>query len=132
MIEKTLWRGRPSHYYYLGSYILGGVLCLAYGLGLLLVLCAIIDRYRHKYYITNQHIGTETGLIARNTIEVRIGDVRSVNMKQGVFERLFKVGTIKIAAAGTDKYEVVLKGISKPEKIKNGVTRLIQQQRGRK
>ena len=122
--EETLWEGNPSHYYFLGAYIIGGILVLAYGLGLIIIIWALLNKTSRVFTITNKRIKSKGGIIARSTREVTLKDIRSINLKQNIIERLFNLGTIEIGSAGTAGIEVTFRGIPKAPKIKNMVAEL--------
>lgn len=126
--EKTLWEGNPSHLNYLFAYIIGGLLVIAYGLGLLVILIAIIDRKCKIFTITNKRVKSKAGIISRSIHEVFVKDIRSVNLQQGILERLFGLGTVNIGSAGTAGIEVSFKGISQPMEIKEKIQKLKGQQ----
>lgn len=149
--EKTLWEEHPSHLYYLFAYIIGGILILIYGLGLLLdslgllirlpiilseiygwglpiglpiALFALLNRKSKVFTITNKRVRSKVGIVSRSIHEVFIKDVRSVNLHQGILERLFGLGSINIGSAGTAGVEVSFKGISQPLEIKEKIQKL--------
>jgi len=126
--EKTLWEGNPSHLNYLFAYIIGGLLVFGYGLGLLVILIAIIDRKSKVFTITNKRVKSKAGIISRSIHEVFVKDIRSVNLQQGVLERLFGLGTINVGSAGTAGIEVSFKGILQPIEIKEKIQKLKEQQ----
>jgi uncharacterized membrane protein YdbT with pleckstrin-like domain len=128
--EKTLWQGSPSHYYYLGAYIIvGGLLIFAHGyrLGIIIILWALLDKKSKIFTITNKRTKSKKGILARTTREVALKDIRSINLKQSIIERLCNLGTIEIGSAGTAGIEVSFNGISQAPKIKNMITELKDQ-----
>ena len=123
-LEKTLWEGNPSHLNYLFAYFIGGILVLGYGVGLLVILIIIIDRKCKVFTVTNKRIKSKAGIISRSIHEVFIKDIRSVNLQQGILERLFGIGTVNIGSAGTASIEVSFKGISQAPDIKEKIQKL--------
>ncbi len=65
--------------------------------------------------VTNQRSVLQSGLIARETSEVRHDDVRNMQIDQSVFQRVLGVGTIAISSSGQDDFEIVAKGMPHPE-----------------
>lgn len=71
-----------------------------------LVIAALIfgyvyySRSRSRYVVTNERIKKDVGLIRSSSGEVRITDIRSLNTKQGVIERFFSKGSVKIDSGG--------------------------------
>jgi len=122
--ERTIWQGNPSHYYYLGAYIIGGLLVFAYGLGLIIIIWALLDKSSKVFTITNKRVKSKKGILARTTREVAPKDIRSINLKQGIIERLCGLGTIEIGSAGTAGIEISFNGIVQAPKIQNTITEL--------
>jgi uncharacterized membrane protein YdbT with pleckstrin-like domain len=89
----------------------------------ILVLCLIIA-YRHlswRYSIENGVIESRHGLIAREVRSVRVEDVRSINVKQNVLQRLLNLGDIEFSSAASTDAEVVFTGVSSPLKVKEKI-----------
>jgi len=122
--EKTIWQGNPSHYNYLGAYIIGGLLVLAYGLGLIIIFGALLHKNSQVFTVTNKRVKSKKGILARTTREVALKDIRSINLKQSIIERLCSLGTIEIGSAGTAGIEVSFNGIVQAPKIKNTIAEL--------
>ncbi|HPC18618.1 MAG TPA: PH domain-containing protein [Kiritimatiellia bacterium] len=123
--ENDIWKGTPSYLYYLGHFIFGVILILFFGLGLLFIIYALLDRNTKQYTITSKRVMAKTGIISRHIGEVGIKDIRSINVNQGILERIFGVGTVEIASAGTAGVEVKFVGVSNPVHIRD----LIRQQK---
>lgn len=62
--------------------ILGLLLLSFYGLGLLLWISAAITYYTTELAITNKRVVAKFGLIRRNTVEMNISKVESVQVDQ--------------------------------------------------
>jgi len=57
------------------------------------------------------------GIIFTSMEKVFIQDIRNTELTKNIWERIFNLGTIRIATAGTDGYEIELKGYSDPDAI---------------
>jgi membrane protein YdbS with pleckstrin-like domain/DNA-directed RNA polymerase subunit RPC12/RpoP len=123
LTENELWRGNPSYLYYLLHFIFGIALIFPFGLGLVFIIYAVLDRNTKVFVLTNKRVTAKTGIIARNVHEVGIRDIRSINVKQGIIERLFGLGAVEIASAGTAGVEVRFSGIKNPITIRDMVRR---------
>jgi len=136
LTENELWRGNPSFLYYLGKFIFGGIVLLVsfcflpvFGarallgsiFGLIPILFAILDRNTKTFTLTTKRVATRAGIISRHTHEVSIKDVRNLNVKQGIIERLFSLGTIEIGSAGTAGIEIKFAGIKNPTTIRDKI-----------
>ena len=75
-------------------------------------------RISFSYTITTRRVECRQGLIARNTTEVDIKDVRNVSVEQNAIHRIVNIGNVMIGTAGTGGIEVSLRGVAQPHKIK--------------
>lgn len=107
--ERVLIEEKPAVISYLGVYILGAILLLAYGLGLLLIIGAIIHRNSIRYTITNLRIKTKRGILSRELNEIDIAHIRNITVKQCFSDMLVGVSQVLIGTSGTAGYEIVLK-----------------------
>ena len=145
--EKKIWESHPSSLYYLGYWIWGIILFLFWGIGLIFgpsttpgacaislffyvfpfcggpIIYAILDQKTRTFTHTSRRVMAKVGIIARKTHEVEIRDIRGINMKQGLVERLFGLGTVGVGSASTAGLEVVFKGIPNPAKVRDEIRR---------
>jgi len=61
----------------------------------------------------------EKGVLSKDVKEVFISDIRTVDTKQSLLQRMFKIGDVMIATAGTSGYEDVAYGLPDPRGIKD-------------
>lgn len=122
--ERIIWEGTPSHLHFLGDHIVWGIIGCVTIIGFLGNLYIFLKTKSTKYKFTNKRLSTEMGVLSKQTAEVAIKDIRSVNSKQGLFERLFGLGTVEIGTAGTAGIEVSFVGIPDAPKIKDQITQL--------
>ena len=122
-IENDIWTGKPSYLYYIWHFIFGILLLPLFGFGLLFILYALLDRNTKVYTLTNKRVMSKAGIISRRVNEVGVKDIRNINVKQGIFERLFGVGTVEIASAGTADIEVRFIGVNDPIRARDLIRR---------
>ena len=133
---RLLWKGRPSHWYYVARYVLVGLMLLAamiiaaaqvapeyvppiiIGVALILLLAAIIERISTHCTVTTQRVVLRTGLLSRSVKDIPIRSIREIQLKQGIIERLVNIGSVGFATAATAGVEVVFRGIPAPLKVK--------------
>jgi uncharacterized membrane protein YdbT with pleckstrin-like domain len=60
-------------------------------------------------------------LIARNTNEMKIKHIRSMNVRQNPLERLLGIGTLITISAAEGEAAVVFKGIKYPHGVKEKI-----------
>ncbi|MEI6352204.1 MAG: PH domain-containing protein [Verrucomicrobiota bacterium] len=149
--EEKLWSGRPSHWNYFGQYVAGiiaasaiaaaiffsrenlaqalpGSMPWAYGLSLLPVLLVIasaaIQRMKRHYCVTSRRVVIELGLIVKDSNEIRIQDIRSINVTKRGLGGLFGIGTVEFSSAATDDAEVIFEKIARADSVRDLVRKL--------
>jgi uncharacterized membrane protein YdbT with pleckstrin-like domain len=115
--ERTLWVGKPSFWNYLGTLFLGVVLLVAWGLGIFVVIWALLDRYCTEYKVTSRRVASKRGIIGKSYSEVDCPDIRNVTVNYGVIDRLLGIGKVGVATAGHAGVEIRFKGIPAPDKV---------------
>lgn len=70
------------------------------------------DRWLSEFVITNRRIIIKTGFIARETLEMNLTKIESVNVDQSILGRILNYGSITII--GTGGTTEVFDNISKP------------------
>jgi uncharacterized membrane protein YdbT with pleckstrin-like domain len=91
----------------------------------LLVLVAVIT-YRHHawtYIIRGGTIESCRGIIGRDVRSIRVQDLRNVNVRQTIFQRLLGVGDVEFSSAGGAGVEVTFYGVTDPLGVKDRVLR---------
>jgi membrane protein YdbS with pleckstrin-like domain len=122
-VENELWKGNPSYLHYFGHFLFGLLLLPLFGVGLILILYAFLDRGTRVFTLTNKRVTSKAGIISRQVHEVGIRDVRNLNVNQGVLERIFGLGTVEIGSAGTAGIEVRFLGIRGPVRVRDLIRR---------
>jgi uncharacterized membrane protein YdbT with pleckstrin-like domain len=79
----------------------GIVLLPAFGLGLILLVVAWIRRKSTELAITNKRVIAKFGFVSRDTIEINLQKIETVQVHQTVRGRMLNYGTIMIAGGGT-------------------------------
>tara|TARA_R110000850_G_scaffold29258_5_gene80879 strand:+ start:783 stop:1478 length:696 start_codon:yes stop_codon:yes gene_type:complete len=133
-----LYQGHPSILSYPIPFLglIGGVVGAAwlYPLdGRLTLICLIVTalslihislmRFTSDFLITPLRIELITGLIARSSNEVRIADIRAINVSCRGFTGILGIGTVEFFTVG-DSPEVSFRHVFSAKKIKDLVRRL--------
>ena len=63
-------------------------------------LLPIIRQVTSEFVITNKRIIIKTGIISRQTLEMNLNKIESVNVDQGILGRILGYGTITIIGTG--------------------------------
>ncbi|HEC99340.1 MAG TPA: PH domain-containing protein [Proteobacteria bacterium] len=129
--ETIIYQARPSWLYYHCLYVVGMVLFgfsiksgeLGRGIFVLLLIVglAAIFRFRYQFAVTDDRIITRVGLVARNTNEMKLRHIRSMNVRQNPIERLLGIGTLITMSAANGEAAVVFKGIKNPHGVKERI-----------
>ena len=110
--ERVTYRGAVSWVIYLAPVMMfafGGAWSLAGGgmpglalavAGVLAGMAAFVRQATSEFAVTTERVVVKTGLIARNTIEIQLAKVESVQVNQDLFGRLLNYGTITVAGTG--------------------------------
>lgn len=110
--EKVVYQGKISLWSLLPLIVLGLIFISFYGLGLLFWIAAAIKYFTTELAITNKRVIAKFGLISRDTIEINIQKIESIQVKQGILGRIFNFGSIVVSGAGNPQAPVP--GISSP------------------
>lgn len=87
----------------------------------------LYNRYKQRFVIDDPEIRSRQGLLSRNTQSINIGDVRNIDVKQNVEERLLGIGDVHFSSSADAGTEVSFHGIGDPV----GVKERVQNRRGR-
>lgn len=130
--DETIWRGGYSAVDQSGSFMILGLITIGLitgGIFFPLVLIAIpvlwiIQLIRVwwikmgvAYELTNRRFIHESGVISRTTDRIEVIDVDDVTIEQGIMDRMFNVGTIKITSSDRTHPELRLHGIKDVRKV---------------
>jgi uncharacterized membrane protein YdbT with pleckstrin-like domain len=145
--EQTLWTGTVSNFHYLGKWLTAVILLIAVAcsfllplpdlglilwaarvalvvLTLLLVGWIQLDRSRRRYAVTNKRVSVEYGIVNRNSNEVRIPDIRSINLQKSGLTGLLGIGRVEFSSAAGDDAEVIFWNTPEAEKVRDLVRSL--------
>ena len=120
MTESTLYYSHPSMFRYNPiGFIFCVILIAGYGIGLLILFFWWLRVIGTTLIVTNERVTLRKGILSKHTNEIYNTDIRNVQVSQGIFQRIFGVGKIGIASAGTGVMEIEVSGLPKPRKIKD-------------
>jgi hypothetical protein len=131
--EEVLWTGHANIWRYAGQFVVSLVVGITLGIitagpGLLILPlwwgAIYLDRKKRRYIVTNKIVKVEFGMFSKSTKEVRIRDIKAVNVVKRGIAGLFGIGTLEFSSAGGAGVEVAFEGIENAQKIKDLVTGL--------
>jgi membrane protein YdbS with pleckstrin-like domain len=91
---------------------------------LVIFIHAVFMRLTYTYTVTNSSVRCRIGIIARDESEIRMKDIREVGVRQSIGQRIFRIGDVYFASAGTAEVEVIFEGVRAPTKIRNIVNEI--------
>ncbi len=137
--EEVHFRGHPSWLSFVWAVLLALVLLAAavmsipmggkyFLLGLALAsltFCsAVMTRQLHEYYVSTERVEMDWGLIGRSSKEIRIVDIKAIDVRQGGFLGFVGVGTVDFSSSGSGTVDVQFKNVRRPHRIKELVRQL--------
>ncbi len=153
IVEQEQWRGHYSAKAMYGPMIICGVITLVAVILLLVVpaawmkwtivgatalmwlwiLLQIAQRQIGiRYRLTNQRFFVERGVLRRVTDRIEVIDINDMKFEQGVFDRMFNVGTITITSSDHSLPEVTLEGIEHVAEVANLIDQARRAERNRR
>ncbi|WP_348673381.1 PH domain-containing protein [uncultured Abyssibacter sp.] len=94
------------------------VLLIPLAIGIIILLWWYLKCKSTKLEFVGNDVVLERGLLSKNRTELNAGSVRTVNVYQSLFDRMFGVGRISIYTAG-DVPEVEVAGIPRPHDFRD-------------
>lgn len=116
--EQVVYRGSVSGWS-LFWWWLAGVLLLVAGVGLVILIIAWIKKRSTELAVTNKRVIAKFGFISRDTIEINLARIESVQVSQSVMGRLLGYGTIVFSGAGTP--QATIPSIASPLEFRKAV-----------
>jgi uncharacterized membrane protein YdbT with pleckstrin-like domain len=89
------------------------------GITLLLAIYEWLRLRTLEYGVTNKRVILKKGIISRQTEEMKIGSIETVEIDQGVLGRMLGYGTVKVTGRGIS--DVVFKRIDDPMAVKRDI-----------
>ncbi|SDR73516.1 PH domain-containing protein [Halopseudomonas litoralis] len=125
-IEESLSSGEkiealfPLHWFARVPMYLWLVLAIpTLGLTLILALYEYLKLKHLEQGVTNKRVILKRGIISRNTEEMKLQSIETVEIEQGIGGRMFGYGTVKITGRGIS--DVTFKGIDDPMQVKRDI-----------
>jgi len=135
---KVLYLGHPSYLSYpfawmlvvaggiggclIGPHSLWGMLA-GFGTAVLAFFYVVLQRSSHVYVITPRRLEAVHGLVAKDSTEIRVEDVRTINVRRSGLPGLMGVGTVEFSSTG-DAIDVSFADIWGARRLKKLVRRL--------
>src|SRR4051812_20866611 len=145
--EEVLWSGACSHWYYFWHWLLGLLVVTAsaaaivlyrdalapylpwlYAVPVVLLLIVILYiwwvRGMRRYQVTRGRVVVTTGRVVTDSNEIRVQDIRSINVDKNGLAGFFGIGDVEFSSAATDDAEVTFVGIAGADGVRDLVRKL--------
>ncbi len=110
--EKVVHIGHISLWSLWHLIAVGVLLLPAFGLGLIFLVIAYVRYKSVELAVTTKRVIVKHGFVRRQTVEINLNKVESVQVEQGLLGRVFNFGTLIISGTGTS--HAPLTGIAEP------------------
>lgn len=110
--EKIIYTGNVSLWSLSPLMLFGFLFLWLYGIGIVFWIIAYLRYKTTELAFTNKRVIAKFGFISRQTVELNITKVESIQVNQGILGRIFNFGTLVISGAGSPQAPIL--GISKP------------------
>lgn len=84
---------------------------------------AMIGYYSRRYLLGPNTIESNIGLVARRTVRIEYIHIRSVDVEQGILDRMMDIGRVDLSTANTAGLEVTFEGVKAPMAIQEEIYR---------
>lgn len=119
--EKLLLEARPSWWNFFWHFVFFWLI--------IPLIIALWKRWALVLRVYEGRVSLEKGVLSKNFTELFIKDIRTINIKQGLVQRIFKVGDVMVATAGTAGYEIFAYGLPHPRRVRDLI--IEQKQKGK-
>lgn len=103
-----------------GTQMLGSVLILWLMSG------ALLNFYGTKLIVDHRGITFNQGILSRDETNVRFSEIRTIGLRQGIFDRLLNIGILEFASSGTDDVDIRFINMPNPAGVKAEIETLIE------
>jgi uncharacterized membrane protein YdbT with pleckstrin-like domain len=98
--EKIEYEAELSNWAFFWQ-IFFGILLIPVVVGIIILIIYYIQKNSTELAVTNKRVIAKTGFIQRNTNEINLKKVESIQVEQGLLGRMLNYGTIIVSGTGT-------------------------------
>ncbi len=91
-----------------------------------LVAGIMINYYGTRLIVDSRGISFNRGIWSRDEIHIRLSEIRTIGLRQGILDRLLSVGILEFASSGTDDMDIRFINMPRPTKVKAEIEGLIE------
>ena len=123
--EEVVWSSHPELLGYAGAFVFGVALIPVFGLGLLILAWAYLDRKNTNYVITTNSVFEKKGVFSRTVTDIGHNNIQDTGYRQSPVGRYFGFGTVEISTAGGSGVEMALAYVSDPLSVQSTLDRMV-------
>lgn len=99
---------------------LGGILLILYGLRF------IYSYFAAKLHIDESGVILKKGIIAQSQVQIRLGDIKTIEVQQSILDRLMGIGAIHLGSSGTNgTVDIEFRNVIAPVLMRRNIQHLI-------
>lgn len=102
-----------------GWFAFGGIACFTAFASFL-----VFHRSSREYRVNPRRVELYEGLLARSSREIRVADIRAINVRTSGIAGLLGLGDVEFLSAGSEGVDVAFRNVWRPHRIKRLVRRL--------
>lgn len=99
-----------------------------YSVGMLAILFVMVKvlmiRFSERFTVREREVAMEHGILNKSSIEIGILQIRTIQVKQNIWQRIVNIGDLLIASAGTEGYEIIAHGVDSPYELRDRIQAL--------
>lgn len=89
----------------------------------------LLNYYGTALFIDGRGLTFKKGIISRDVTNVRFDEIRTIGLRQGIFDRLLNIGTLEFASSGTDDVDIRFINMANPAGVKAEIEDIIERYR---
>ena len=89
----------------------------------------LLNYYGTALFIDGRGLTFKKGIITRDVTNVRFDEIRTIGLRQGIFDRLLNIGTLEFASSGTDDVDIRFTNMANPTGVKAEIEDIIERYR---
>jgi uncharacterized membrane protein YdbT with pleckstrin-like domain len=118
MPEMILYQDSPAMFRNRPVLFLACCALIPFGIGLVVLLVWWLRCLATTLVITDRRVTLRKGLLSKSTNDVLIADIRNVQVRQSLLQRIFGVGAVAVSTSGQGDMEIEVHGMPAPDRIK--------------
>jgi uncharacterized membrane protein YdbT with pleckstrin-like domain len=90
------------------------------------LIIALIKRNSLVLRVYADRLNLEEGWLSKRIVDIYIADIRTIEVKQSLWQRMINIGLLQVDTAGSTGEELVIDGIPHPIAVRNRIQELRQ------